>query len=130
MKGLNIGHGKSRAPAKPILREPHFEVMTENDTELGNEQLVSTAHMTATGSKSPTRFNPIVLEGEAASERNHHHNIESLLDEEDQEQSAVHHSGFSYTTSSLSPETSRMDLNNDMKNAAIQEDIISPTTVV
>lgn len=132
MKGLNTGHGKPRTPAKPILREPHFEIMTEEDADLGNEQLVSTARMTATGSKSPTRFNPIVLEGEAASERNTHHNIESLLDEEDQEQTATHHhhSGFAYSTSSLSPENSRMDLNNDMKKAGVEDDITSPTTVV
>jgi len=130
MKGLNAGHGKPRTPTKPILREPHFEMMTEDDADLTNEQLVSTAHMNATGSKSPTRFNPVVLEGEAASERNTHRNVESLLDEEDQEQTATHHHNpmFPYSTSSLSPENSRTNLNNDMKKAGVDGEITSPTT--
>jgi len=103
--------------------------MTEDDSELGNEKLVSISHMTATGSKSPTRFNPIVLEGEAASERNSYHDTEDLLDEEDQETTATHHSTFSYSTSSLSPEQSRLNLNDDMKKANGQEDIIPHTAV-
>ena len=129
MRGMNITHGKHRAPTKPILREPHFEVTTADDGELGNEQLVSISHMTATGSKSPTRFNPIVLEGEAASERNTFNNTESPLDDEQEPTATHHHSGFSYSTSSLSPESSKINLRNEMERAAAEEEIISPTAV-
>lgn len=128
MKGMEIAHGKPRVPAKPILREPHFEVTTADDADLGDEQLVATSHTTATGSKSPTRFNPVVLEGEAASERNTYDNFESMLDE-DEGTTATHHSGYPYSTSSLSPENSRTNLNADVMKAGIGEDIISPTTV-
>jgi len=96
---------------------------------LGNEQLVSISHMTATGSKSPTRFNPIVLEGEAASERNTFNNTESPLDDEQEPTATHHHSGFSYSTSSLSPESSKINLRNEMERAAAEEEILSPTTV-
>lgn len=129
MRGMNAAHGKHRAPGKPILMEPHFEVTAADDSELGNEQLVNISHMTATGSKSPTRFNPIVLEGEAASERNTSDNTESFLDDEGEPTASHHHTGFSYSTSSLSPESSRTDLNHDMKKAAAEEEIVSPTTV-
>lgn len=128
IRAMTVAHERPRAPAKPILREPHFELTAVDDEELGNEQVVSTSHMTATGSKSPTRFNPIVLEGEAASERNSFTNIETLIEDE-QEPSATHHSSYPYSTSSLSPENSRVNLNDDLKKAAIEEEMTTPTTV-
>lgn len=70
MRGINAGAQRPKTPTRPILKEPSFEVFGGDDEELRSDTLVSTAHLTATGSKSPTRFNPIVLEGEAASEAN------------------------------------------------------------
>lgn len=68
MRGINAGTQRPKTPTRPILKEPSFEVFGGDDEELRHDSLISTAHLTATGSKSPTRFNPIVMEGEAASE--------------------------------------------------------------
>lgn len=60
---------RPKAPAKPILKESRFEATDASEQELLSPNLRVTHSTTATGTKSPTRFNPIVLEGEAASER-------------------------------------------------------------
>ena len=88
--------------------------------------------MKVTGTKSPTRFNPIVLEGEAASERSSIMNLEAdLMDDVEEVGTATHHSAstFPYSTSSLSPTLSRTSLHDPMAAAALTEDVISPATV-
>lgn len=129
MKAMRTSHEKPKVPAKPILREPHFEVSGADARDLTNEGIVISAHTTATGSKSPTRFNPIILEGEAASERISYDSKKTAMKDESGEPStATHHStsSFSYSTSSLSPTTSRASLREDAAKTAIEEDVLSP----
>lgn len=148
MRAMQVHPTRNKGPSKPILREPHFEVTTAEDNQLGDEGLVIAAHpgMTATGHKSPTRFNPIVLEGEAASERNTYSNEETYeIEEVDEKTTASHHHtmSFDYSTNSISPTQSRVDLQNasrDMPDSALKvalqesaqeapEEVISPTTI-
>lgn len=93
VKSMTIS-SRPKAP-KPILREPHFEMLQDDDTEVAtNELIVANAHTTATGSRSPIRFNPIVLEGEAVSERsdvNDLSNSEVPLSPEGPSSAAHHH---------------------------------------
>ncbi|KAK5082991.1 glycogenin glucosyltransferase [Lithohypha guttulata] len=148
MKALNASHGRAKGPTKPILRQPRFEITQADDDQLGDEGLVASAHphMTATGHKSPTRFNPIVLEGEAASEKTSVLNSPGYMsDEADEVRTATHHhtESFDYSGSSLSPTQTRSDLppGGEPPTAALkealqeaardaeEEAIISPTTV-
>lgn len=148
MRAMQVSPTRTKAPARPILREPHFEITEAEDSQLRDESLVRTAHagMTATGHKSPTRFNPIVLEGEAASERNTYSNSEIYESEEINEKTtATHHhtTSFDYSTNSISPTQSRVDLQKagleasdpstqvamPQSNREALEEVISPTTV-
>ena len=109
--------------------------------------------MTATGSKSPTRFSPYVMEGVAASERNSIPNSEGVLKDELETSAASHHStssqshttsfyeaittdathtstsDFDYSTNSLSPTQSRADLKEAAQGKILEEEVISPGTV-
>jgi len=95
VKAMNIA-SRPKTPTKPILREPHFEIMEGDDAEIAtNETMVAdshiSAHTTVTGGRSPIRFNPIVLEGEAVSVSNEYSDVEiSMLEEE--ASTATHHS--------------------------------------
>ena len=156
MRAANLVQQKRTTPAKPILRQPHFEVTEAEDSQLGNESLVTTAHMTATGSKSPTRFNPIILEGEAASERGTPNTEGSLRPEgpsgvnirqdsnhttsSNETTTASHHhsrSFYDFSTASLSPTHERKSWNDPARDAIkkelevthADEDVISPTAV-
>lgn len=115
----------TKLPAKPhgILKEPSFEIPGAGDSGLTRDPVIITSHMTATGSKSPTRFNPIVLEGEAASESN------SFSTSPKEESSTVTH----YSTLPHSNASHSLRENTGLFNPAatlpVAEEVISPASV-
>lgn len=82
---------KPRGPAKPILKESRFEATDASEQELLSPSLRITHSTNATGTKSPTRFNPIVLEGEAASERTSPEQERVAMLDEDQDMAKFEH---------------------------------------
>ena len=120
-RAMNTHFDGPKTPTKPILREPHFEVFDVDDDQLQDERLLAKPSTTATGSKSPTRFSPIVLEGEAASERSSYTEYDDELNVNVKKDGDV--TNFDYSGASLSPVESRSD---------VGDDLVSPksTTVV
>lgn len=61
---------KPKEPPKPILKVPSFELEQASDSIDGaNDTGTTTPTQLPSGAKSPTRFSPLVMEGEAASEK-------------------------------------------------------------